>query len=63
ISQDSNVAGRLGYNSRTTSDLDKGFSSLSAGAGYSWKGYGIDFAWVPFGNLGNTYRVSLTAKF
>lgn len=57
------LAGRIGFNSRVTRDIDKGLSSLSAGFGFEWKTYGIDFAWVPFGNLGNSYRISLSAKF
>jgi hypothetical protein len=55
-------ATRCGYNSRSTKEIT-GLSSLSAGVGLGWKGYGIDFAWVPFGKLGHSYRASLSAKF
>ncbi len=63
ISQDLWFATRGGFNSRTINDLNKGISSIGAGAGLGWKTYSVDFAWVPFGNLGNTYRISLSAKF
>ena len=28
--------------------------------GLEWKGYGLDFAWAPFGSLGHTYRLSIS---
>ena len=62
IARDMWLAGRTGFNSRTTPDIN-GLSSISAGVGFGWQNYGVDFAWVPFGGLGHTYRVSLSAKF
>ncbi len=62
IAPDMWFASRGGYNSRSAKDLT-GLSSVSAGMGLGWKGYGIDFAWVPFGELGHTYRVSLSVKY
>lgn len=62
ITQEIGFAARTGYNSRSTKDII-GLSSVSAGVGLEWKGYGIDFAWVPFGKLGHSYRASLSAKF
>ena len=62
IASDMWLAGRSGFNSRTLADIKK-LSSLSAGVGFGWKAYALDFAWVPFGDLGNTYRFSLSAKF
>lgn len=56
------MSGRTGFNSRTVSDLN-GLNAVSAGAGLSWKSYGVDFAWVPFGVLGHTYRISFSAKY
>jgi hypothetical protein len=55
-------AGRGGYNSRNAADID-GLSSVSFGAGLGWKAYSVDFAWVPFGDLGHTYRLSFSAKY
>lgn len=56
------LLGRAGYQSRTAADI-QGVSSVSAGLGVKWKCYGLDFAWVPFGKLGNSYRVSVAGKF
>lgn len=55
-------AGRLGYNSRTAGSID-GFSGMSLGFGAGWKRASLDFAWAPFGDLGNAYRVSLGYDF
>ncbi len=56
------LAGRAGYNSRSAADISA-VSSVSFGAGLGWNAYGIDFAWVPFGDLGHTYRFSLSVKY
>jgi len=51
---------RLGYN--TNADL--GFiSGLSTGFGVNWKTFSLDFAFSPYGDLGNIYRISFGAKF
>lgn len=52
---------RAGYYTRNTDP--SGLSGLSAGAGLSYKSMAFDFAWVPFGDLGNTFRYSLLLKF
>ncbi len=57
---DFGLALRSGYQSGT--DLGS-LSGLRAGAGFNWRGYGLDFAWVPYGDLGTSYRISLSAKF
>lgn len=52
---------RAGY--RTDSDVS-GFSGVSAGGGLDFgPRVSCDFAWVPFGDLGNTYRYALHIKF
>ena len=33
------------------------------GAGIGYKLFDIDFAWVPFGDLGNTFRYAAHVKF
>ncbi len=54
------LAVRTGY--KTGVDTG-GLSGLGAGLGFTFKKVGVDFAWSPFGDLGNAYRVSLSAKF
>jgi hypothetical protein len=55
------LAGRVGYKTSTISDLNA-LSGFSAGAGFLWKRMGVDYVWVPYGDLGNTHRISLTIK-
>lgn len=52
---------RSGYNSAKT-DAD-GATGVSLGAGLGYKQLDFSFAWVPFGDLGNTFRYSATFKF
>lgn len=57
------VAIRGGWSGRTSSgDLD-GLTGLSFGAGLEIFGLGADYAWAPFGLLGDTHRISLGFKF
>jgi len=56
------IALRAGYKTTTIEGLGV-LSGLSAGCGFAFKGYGIDYAWVPYGDLGSTHRVSLAIKF
>lgn len=52
---------RAGYNTVRTDA--EGASGLSLGAGLGFNRFDFDFAWVPFGDLGNTFRYSLHVKF
>ncbi|MDE2313972.1 MAG: PorV/PorQ family protein [Elusimicrobia bacterium] len=52
---------RAGYASRNTDA--GGFSGATFGAGLKYSNFGFDFAFVPFGNLGDTYLYSLTVGF
>lgn len=56
------LLGRAGYNSRNSSSKLDGTIGLSAGAGFKWKDFLVDYAWSSFGDLGNAHRVSLTMK-
>jgi len=56
-----NAAGRVGYN--TAAKDTGGLNGISAGIGFVYLNYGIDYAFVPYGDLGNTQRISLSAKF
>ena len=53
---------RAGYNMNRASDLDA-LAGLSAGAGLDLRSFRLDYAWVPFGELGLTNRVSLGFRF
>jgi long-subunit fatty acid transport protein len=56
-----NVTVRLGYNSRTNDT--EGLNGPSAGLGFRYRSYMIDYAFVPYGELGNTQQISLSEKF
>lgn len=53
---------RAGYNSAGTDPSD-GLTGVSAGMGLSWRNWGFDAAWVPYGVLGNTFRYSFLVRF
>jgi len=52
---------RTGYNTAGT-DAD-GLTGLSVGMGLSWRHYSFESAWVPYGDLGQTFRYALVVKF
>ena len=52
---------RAGY-SNHRKDIE-GVSGVTLGAGLAVSGLAFDFAWVPFGDLGNTFRYSVQVKF
>lgn len=58
-----NVRGALrgGFFSRNTDA--EGLGGVSAGFGLGYGSADFDFAWVPFGDLGSTFRYSFTVKF
>ena len=62
IVSDMTVAGRVGYKSTTINDIDA-LSGLSLGLGYAWQGIALDYAWTPYGLLGDTHRISLSISF
>ncbi len=51
------LALRMGY--RSGSNVD-GFSGLRAGLGIKHKGFGIDYAFAPYGSLGMSHRVTVS---
>lgn len=61
---DGNFAGslRAGYKSVTDEKLE-GRAGLSAGAGVVFRQFKFDFAWVPYGLLGDSFRYALSVKF
>lgn len=59
------VAIRGGYKFADKTGID-GVMGPSGGIGLYWRDkqeFGIDYAFVPFGNLGNTHRISFIMKF
>lgn len=57
-----NLAFRLGINTKTLNSLGT-LSGLSIGAGYNWRRFSLDYAFVPFGDLGNINRFTITYWF
>ena len=53
---------RGGYKTKLIQDIDI-LSGLCAGFGYIWGGVEVDYAFVPYGDLGITHRISLLMKF
>ncbi len=51
---------RGGYRTGTGFDFPSG---LSTGFGYDSSSYQVDYAFVPYGDLGGTHRVSFTVRF
>ncbi len=56
------LAVRTGFKTDTIENLDA-LSGLSGGLGFHWKGWGIDYAWVPYGKFGSTHRINLMGRF
>lgn len=53
---------RLEYNSSTSNQVS-GVSGFSMGAALGYLGYTVDYAFAPYGSLGSTHQVSVSAKF
>jgi len=53
---------RGGYES-LTSDLEESLGNFSFGGGLRIKGWKVDYAWVPRGDLGDQHQVALTIGF
>ncbi len=54
---------RLGYKFRINNTNLTGLAGLTAGFGIKYKKYHLDYAFAPFGDLGNSHRISFGAKF
>ncbi|MFH1563458.1 MAG: PorV/PorQ family protein [Nitrospirota bacterium] len=54
------LALRGGFNSQVFKDLGTG---ITGGFGFTIKHYQIDYAFVPYDELGNTHRLSITFRF
>ncbi|MFH1367662.1 MAG: PorV/PorQ family protein [Elusimicrobiota bacterium] len=60
ISKDMYLAGRAGYSQL---GKDSGGNGITFGLGVSYSDYRIDYAYVPFGSLGNTQTISIGIQF
>ena len=55
------MAGRAGYNTENINT--GGLNGFTAGVGIRYRDYSIDYAFVPYGDLGSTDRVSISVAF
>jgi hypothetical protein len=62
IDHNFSAAVRYGYKTVSDEKLD-GLAGLSAGAGVVFRQFKFDFAWVPYGLLGDSFRYALSVKF
>jgi hypothetical protein len=62
IGEQSSLAGRVGFNSRSFGDID-GLSGLAVGLGMNLPRVSVDYAFLPMGQLGLTHRVSLGLRW
>ena len=53
---------RAGYNSRTSSSKLRGMTGFSAGTGFDISRFSVDYAFTPFGDLGDSHRISLSMR-
>lgn len=53
---------RLGFSQQRTRGVD-GFSGFTAGGGLDLKSFRLDYAWVPYGDLGMTNRITMAFRF
>lgn len=61
LSENITGAFRFGYTSARKDN--EGINGIAAGAGLSFPKAAFDFAWIPFGTLGDAFRFSLLVKF
>lgn len=61
LNESMRISPRLGY--KTNDDKLNGLSGLTAGFGFKLDMYMLDYAWVPYGDLGDTHRISGSIKF
>lgn len=56
------LQGRAGFNSRTLGGVS-GASGGSVGVGVAYRDLSVDYAFLPFGTIGNVHRASLTFRW
>lgn len=63
ISNSVKMALRAGYNTRVGAGGLGGLSGFTAGAGFDINWFTIDYAFAPFGGLGDSHLISLAVRF
>ena len=61
LNNEINISGRAGYS--TALKDTGGLNGITGGLGVEYSSYALDYAFVPFGDLGDTHRISLGLKF
>lgn len=56
------IAVRGGYDQNRTRGVE-GFTGISAGAGFDFSALRLDYAWIPFGDLGTVNRITIAFRF
>ena len=56
------VSVRGGFDQNRTRGVD-GFTGFSAGAGFDFSALRLDYAWIPFGDLGSVNRITIAFRF
>ncbi|MBI4369802.1 MAG: PorV/PorQ family protein [Elusimicrobia bacterium] len=54
---------QMGFRAGYQAGRGSGTGGFAAGLGFKHAGLGVDYAFVPFGDLGDTHRVSLSLRF
>ena len=62
FTKDTTVSLRSGFNTRALFDFE-GFRNITLGTGIIYKEYSLDYAFSPYGELGNVHRISAAFKF
>jgi Uncharacterised protein family (UPF0164) len=62
FTKDTTVSLRSGFNTRALFDFE-GLRNVMLGTGIVYKEYSLDYAFSPYGELGNVHRISAAIKF
>lgn len=57
------LALRVGYQANLADSQIKNLTGLTAGIGVMFEGFGLDYAYLPYGDLDTAHRISLSYKF
>jgi hypothetical protein len=57
-----NLALRAGYDTANLSDIEN-YNGITAGLGFQVSGFNLNYAWMPYGILGDTHRISVGYKW